>query len=301
MRPDRIRAPKYFFHVTARGNNRQDIFQTDTDKLDYLARLRDIFAAGKIRLLSYALMTNHPHLLVQDIVGGNLPLAMQRLHGGYARAWNRRYGRSGHVFTERYHAEPVGSDEHLVNASCYIHNNAVWAGMVKSAEEYRWSSARAYFGEEVEIPVWTDFILDICDGKERYSDLLDASRELKEDERYPLPGAELVRGLWISGSDSFAREVGSMAERRADRRKHRARPKGFDQDTLWKRVEELTGLDRSEIRGPSRRRETARARALYCALARREGIQVVTLAAELERSNAAIVQLASSVNIEDFS
>src|SRR3989338_3673569 len=143
-RPRRIRVPEFYFHVTARGNNRQRIFRTDADKMDYLQRLAKVLPSFQIRLLVYCLMTNHLHLLVQDARGGGLPFALPKIQGGFAQAWNRRRRRSGHVWGERYYPEPVESDEPLIGGSLYMHTNPNEAGMVTDARAYRWSSVGAY-------------------------------------------------------------------------------------------------------------------------------------------------------------
>lgn len=60
----------------------------------------------------------------------------------YTRYFNRRYYRSGRVWQNRFHSCIVDTDEHLWAVARYIENNPVSAGMVSSAYEYRWSSAR---------------------------------------------------------------------------------------------------------------------------------------------------------------
>lgn len=293
MRPHRISAPEFFFHVTARGNNRQDIFQTDIDKLDYLRRMSEAFSSFMIRLLAYCLMTNHLHLLVQDVRGGALPSAMQRLQGGYAQAWNRRYKRSGHVYGERYHAEPVSSESHLVAGSCYIHDNPREAGLVKHARSYRWSSVRAYLGGKTDVPVSTDLILDLCGGPKKYAILLKETENIPSSEEH-LPGATKVRELWTAGLKEFLDDVEPRVERRADRRKPARRPAGLTLEGLWDEVNRRTGITRKEICSPSRVRQISEARALLCTLARREGISATDVAQTLHRTTSAVIHLAES-------
>ncbi len=297
MRPHRIRAPGCIFHVTSRGNNRQDIFQTDEDKLDYLGRIAKIFSAGRIRLLAYCLMTNHLHLLVQDTVGGALRDAIRRLHGAYAQAWNRRYGRSGHVFGERYHPEVVENEAHLVVGSFYIHNNSPEAGMVKRAQDYRWSSVHSYLGGSSDIPVSTDLILDLCGGPERYAELLEESAGAVSETPERLPDTAKVRDMWVAGSERFRERVESMVERRSDRRRRELRPEGLTLDAVLENVREQTGASRDAICNRSRgSRHISAARALFCMLARREGIPAVEISQTLGRSTSAVVHPAERLS-----
>jgi REP element-mobilizing transposase RayT len=64
-RPLRIQYENAYYHVTCRGNARQDIFSSDTDRsafLDLLGSSSDVYQA---EILAYMLMDNHFHLLVK--------------------------------------------------------------------------------------------------------------------------------------------------------------------------------------------------------------------------------------------
>jgi putative transposase len=50
-------------HVTQRGNARQVILATDTDRRAYLALLREYAPPYGLCLLGYCLMSNHVHLI----------------------------------------------------------------------------------------------------------------------------------------------------------------------------------------------------------------------------------------------
>ncbi len=71
---------------------------------------------------------------------------MSRIGTSYAWWYNRKYGRSGHVFQGRYGSERVENDDYLLSVLRYIHNNPVKAKMVQEPEEYRWSSIHVYYG-----------------------------------------------------------------------------------------------------------------------------------------------------------
>ena len=300
-RPHRIREPLAFFHVTARGNNRQNIFETDEDKLDYLHRLIKALAACKIRLHAYCLMTNHLHLLVQDVDGGRLPDAIQRVHGDFAKAWNRRRGRIGHVFNGTYNAEWVDRESYLIVASCYIHNNPVRAGMVKNAGDYRWSSAAYYLGGRSDVPIAKDFIIEISGGVSSYATLLKKS---EDDPAGPagqivpddtLPGSRKVRRLDVAGVKSFLDRIESSVERRTERRNLNLRPTGKTMDEILSELSAETEIPKSRITGKGRDRKTSRVRAMLCLRGLREGIAATEIARSIHRSTSAVLQLAKSL------
>jgi len=126
-------------HVYARGNNRQPIFFDDHDRRTYLKLLAQAASRQGWRCLSYCLMPNHVHLLVET-TAPNLGSGMQWLHGSYASRVNRRHGRCGHLFQGRYGCVRIRTDAHLWSAVAYIARNPVVAGLCRAAREWRWSS-----------------------------------------------------------------------------------------------------------------------------------------------------------------
>jgi REP element-mobilizing transposase RayT len=130
------------FHVYARGNDKRLIFRDDVDRTTYLRMLRGTVKQRRWRLLAYCLMPNHVHLLVET-PHANLAAGMQRMHGLYARDFNDRHGRSGHVFQGRYGSVRAETDEQLWGAAAYIAMNPVAAGLCKEPEEWPWGSHRA--------------------------------------------------------------------------------------------------------------------------------------------------------------
>jgi REP element-mobilizing transposase RayT len=145
-RPLRIEFAGAFYHVTARGNERQPIFRCDTDRHRFLAMLADTVGQYRLLLHAYVLMDNHYHLLVETLEA-NLSRAMRELNGTYAQSFNRSHHRVGHLLQGRYKAPLVQRDSYLVELSRYVHLNPVRAGIVMAARDYAWSSARAYVGE----------------------------------------------------------------------------------------------------------------------------------------------------------
>ena len=140
-------------HVYARGNNRQPIFRDDHDRDAYLKTLASVTIRKRWRLLAYCLMRNHLHLLIETREP-NLGSGMQRLHSLYARTFNDRHQRTGHLFEGRYGARRITSDPQLWATVAYIARNPVEAGVCDDPERYRWGShglvARG------EAPRWLD-------------------------------------------------------------------------------------------------------------------------------------------------
>jgi putative transposase len=155
-RKPRIHVPGAFYHVTLRGNHRQDIFFSDQDRALLNEIVADVIEALQARVHGYCWMTNHVHLLIQV---GESPLGrvMLRIASRYARQVQQRFRTTGHLFECRYHAVLVDADEYLLTLLKYVHLNPVQAGMVSTPDQYAWSSHHAYLGLRVEPWVTTDF------------------------------------------------------------------------------------------------------------------------------------------------
>ncbi len=141
-RPVRICVPGGLYHVLARGNARELIYRDDADRELFLGLLDQTHERYGWIFHAYCLMGNHYHLLVET-PQPNLPRAMRQLNGLYARRFNLRHRRCGHVFQARYRAILVEKESHLLAACRYIVRNPVRAHICGDPGDYRWSSYRA--------------------------------------------------------------------------------------------------------------------------------------------------------------
>ena len=131
--------------MISRGNDKQAIYLDDFDFGGFLVLLARVALKKRWCLLTYCLMTNHYHLILQ-IPHGGLSDGMRELNGGYSRQTNGRYGRSGHVLNNRFSAELIDSEAHLLNACGYVVCNPLRAGLCRRLEDWPWSSYRACAG-----------------------------------------------------------------------------------------------------------------------------------------------------------
>ena len=100
-RPLRIQFPGALYHLTSRGDGRDDIYLHDEDRLLFLSVLGQVCERFNWECHSYCLMAHHYHLMIET-PDGNLSQGMRQLNGVYTQRLNQEYQRVGHVFQGRY-------------------------------------------------------------------------------------------------------------------------------------------------------------------------------------------------------
>lgn len=177
----RKRSESGVYHIMLRGINHQDIFYDDEDNIRFLDTLQKVRELSEGVVYAYCLMGNHVHLLFRE---GNeeISTVMKRLGTGYARWYNWKYERSGHLFQDRYKSEPVENDSYLLTVMRYIHNNPVKANLVTKPEGWKWSSYKAYFNDDFypKGMVETSFILEMFFHKK--VEAIELFRKFMEEE-----------------------------------------------------------------------------------------------------------------------
>ena len=125
--------------MTCRGVDDQPIFLSDLDRYELLALLRKTTERVGWQVLCWCLMTTHYHLLVVVPDDPRVSWAMQTVNSVYAREFNTRHRRRGHLFGDRFTDTLVESHPQTRRTIAYILENPVRAGMVKKVEDWPWS------------------------------------------------------------------------------------------------------------------------------------------------------------------
>ena len=134
-----------FHHVMNRAGAKRLIFFNDQHRIQFLKVLQHVVSMDEIEIHAFCLMSNHYHLLVCT-PKQNLSASMQRLSSMFTRRFNRAEKIDGPLFRGRFKSIIVGHDDYLRQLCRYIHRNPVAANIVKTPQEYEWSSYRFYAG-----------------------------------------------------------------------------------------------------------------------------------------------------------
>lgn len=142
----RERSKSGIYHIIIRGINRQTMFEDEEDRVRFIDTLRKYREVCEYQVYAYCLMDNHVHLLLKE---GKEPLEtfMRKICSSYVLWYNRKYGRIGYLFQDRFKSEPVEDDSYFLTVLRYIFQNPVKAGIVSEINDYLWTNYQDYVEE----------------------------------------------------------------------------------------------------------------------------------------------------------
>ena len=135
-RANRHYLPNYAWHITHRCHKKEFLLRFLKDRKRWIHWLFEAKKRFGLRILNYAVTSNHIHLLVFDSGREVIPKSIQLVAGRTAQEYNQRKNRKGAFWEDRYHATAIESDKHLIRCMIYIDLNMVRAGVVKHPSEW---------------------------------------------------------------------------------------------------------------------------------------------------------------------
>ncbi|MFH1441857.1 MAG: transposase [Candidatus Omnitrophota bacterium] len=152
-------------YIMCRGNNKQNVFNNDNDKLYYWHTLKELKEKNKINIFHYCIMDNHVHLIVWISCVSNLPKFMKQLSLLYFNYYKKRYGYWGHICQGRYKNNVIETAGYLLHCGKYIELNPVRAGIVNLPQDYIFSSYKYYsFGHPDDLISENPVFLGLADN-----------------------------------------------------------------------------------------------------------------------------------------
>ena len=139
-RANRHYIPNCIWHITHRCHKREFLLRFLKDRKRWIYWLFEAKKRFGLRILNYAVTSNHIHLLVIDSGREVIPMSIQLIAGRTAQEYNQRKKRKGAFWEDRYHATAIESDKHLIRCMIYIDLNMVRAGIVKHPSEWTMNS-----------------------------------------------------------------------------------------------------------------------------------------------------------------
>ena len=136
------------YHVIFRGVAKQIIFEYDDDYGKFLTVLRKYQPICGYKIIAYCLMSNHVHLLIKP---GEIPLdrIFQRIIPSFVYWYNKKYIRVGSLFQARFRSTPINNLSQFFTVIRYIHQNPIKAAICDHPSQYRYSSYKKYFDDDL--------------------------------------------------------------------------------------------------------------------------------------------------------
>ncbi|MCK5581372.1 MAG: transposase [Candidatus Omnitrophica bacterium] len=145
-----------YCHIISRSNRKQEIFKDDEDFCLFRKLLEKAKNEHLFTIYHYCIMHTHFHLAVQMLDVSQFSRALQKLKSRYVVHFHKKYNLSGPIWRERYKSLLIENEVYLYACGQYIENNPVRAKIVKTQEEWQYSSGKHYLcGEK-------DCLVDKC-------------------------------------------------------------------------------------------------------------------------------------------
>jgi putative transposase len=147
-----------YHHIINRGVNRCDIFNSNNDKDIFLQILNKSAILHQVIVHDYCLMDNHYHLLIETSKD-NLSIFMRLLNANYAKYFNKKYKRSGHLWQDRFKSKYITSENYLYTLVRYIENNPLEAMLAEKITLYPYTLAHLILNDKIYYPCCKESIL----------------------------------------------------------------------------------------------------------------------------------------------
>lgn len=301
-RQPRLDVPGTLHHVMIRGIERRNIFRNRKDRKDFLDRLSYLVPETQTACYAWSFMSNHAHFLFRS---GPLGIAdlMKRLLTGYVISFNRRYGRSGQLFYNRYKSIICDEEAYFRELVRYIHLNPIRAGIVSTIEElnvFPYSGHSVIMGACEKPWQHSDYVLKYFsskdgDARKLYCEYVESG--LHEKNRDDLSSGTVIKSLkgWVPlgetketqvdqrilGDSDFVKTILSQSGEDYERRTL-LKNKGYVPEKIAAIIAGMYGISTDDLLSKGRHAPRVEARSLYCYIMSRElGITVTQLAREI--------------------
>ncbi|WMJ77556.1 MULTISPECIES: transposase [unclassified Sedimentibacter] len=230
-RSARLKSESGIYHVMLRGIDKRNIFLKPGDYEKFIESMIKAKEKVKFFVYAYCLMTNHVHILIKrdtEDIGDTV----RRIAVSYAQYHNNMYGRTGHLFQNRFLSEVVDNGQYFLTVIRYIHQNPLKAGIIKDINDYKWSSYNEYINDN-EFIVDSEFALSYFKSIEEFINYHNETNEdvcLDYDEKKRWTDEELKKFILTYQNISCLQALDKKTR-----------------DTIIKKIKEDTGASNRQL------------------------------------------------------
>ncbi|HLA84698.1 MAG TPA: transposase [Thermoguttaceae bacterium] len=218
-RTARVAPGGMLFHVLNRGVGRMQIFRAEKDYDAFHRVVEHTLRVAPIRICAYCWMPNHWHFVLWPARGGDLSRFMQRMANMHTQRWQRAKRRVGygHLYQGRFKSFPLENDEHFYSVVRYVERNALRAGLVARAEDWKWGSLY-HRARKMRGPLLGDWPLPQPSDWTEYVNVPQTEAELESIRRCLRRGSPYGEEAWI---EQTADQLGLQSTLRPRGRPHK--------------------------------------------------------------------------------
>ncbi|QTE21393.1 transposase [Polaribacter cellanae] len=161
-----------FYHIYNCGNNKENIFIEEKNYI-YFLKLVKKHLFNTCDILAYCLLKNHFHLIIktkENILSKEISQSFSNLFNSYSKSINKKYGRSGSLFKDRFSRIKLDSEEYLKNLIIYVHLNPTHHKFTEGFSNYKYSSYQSILSTQ-KTSLDRGFIIDFFGDKENFIDV----------------------------------------------------------------------------------------------------------------------------------
>lgn len=166
-----------FYHIYNCGNNKENIF-IEEQNYNYFLKLVKKHLSKTSDILVYCLLKNHFHFIIKTkerVLSKEISQSFSNLFNAYSKSINKKYGRSGSLFKDRFSRVKIDNEEYLKNLVLYIHLNPTHHNFVDNFREYKHSSYYSILSSK-PTSLLREEVINIFEDKQNFID----SHKIKE-------------------------------------------------------------------------------------------------------------------------
>ena len=145
-RANRYFVPGQLLHITHRCHDRAFLLRFARDRNAYRSWLREGVRRSGIPVLDYCITRNHVHIVAESGYASEVADLMRLVEGCCGGQYDRRKGRGGAFWEDRYGATMIDTGSYPWDCMVYVDLNMVRAGVVQTPEEWEWGGYREVIG-----------------------------------------------------------------------------------------------------------------------------------------------------------